>query len=300
MPNINGVRSSSSPYSQLTAEYNVPAPDLNAVEYGQASLRRGMAGDSVAQLQRQLVRAGFPVSVDGRFGPQTEAAVRRFQEARGIGVDGVVGPQTMEAFETSFDPGRRPPTGPVTPQNPVPTVPAPRAPTTPDGAQGRYERMALQKHGQAFVDRVHQIAQRIGARPEWLFAVMQNESGMDPRAVNPNGGATGLIQFMPATARGLGTTTAQLREMSAMQQLDYVERYYAPYAGRIRSGADMYLATFYPAAMGRGDDWVLGSQNGTAGVVARANPIFDLNRDQQITAGEFRRYWNTRFPELAS
>lgn len=298
MPHINGVRSSSPSY--LSAEYNVPAPDLNAVEYGQASLRRGMAGESVVKLQRMLVNAGIQVDVDGRFGPQTEAAVRRFQELRGLDVDGVVGSRTMDAFESSFDPARRRPTGPVTPENPVPTVPAPRAPATPDGAAGQYERMALQRHGQAFVDRVHQIAQRIGARPEWMFAVMHNESGMRPDAVNPNGGATGLIQFMPATARGLGTTTAALRNMSAMQQLDYVERYYAPYAGRIRTGADMYLATFYPAAMGRPDDWVLGSQNGTAGVVARANPIFDTNRDGQITAGEFRRYWNNRFPALAS
>ena len=298
MPSVSSVSRPSS-YSSLNSTYNVPAPDLNAVSYGQAVLQQGMAGDAVAQLQRLLARSGYPVDVDGRFGPQTRAAVERFQRDRSLSVDGVVGPQTMEAFESSFDPGRRPPTGPVTPQNPVPPVTPPRAPPTPEGAAGRFERMALERHGQAFVDRVHQIAQRIGARPEWLFAVMHNESGMRPDAVNPNGGATGLIQFMPATARGLGTSTQALRGMSALQQLDYVERYYAPFAGRIRSGADLYLATFYPAAMGRGDDWVLGSQNGTAGTVARANPIFDLDRNQQITAGEFRRYYNQRFPELA-
>ena len=299
MPPVQSVRSST-PRSYLTPEYNVPAPSLTAVEYGQADLRRPMAGEAVVQLQRLLARAGFQVSIDGRYGQETEAAVRRFQEARGLEVDGKVGPPTMEAFESSFEPGRRPPTGPVTPQNEVPAETPPEAPATPTGAAGQYERMARQLHGQAFVDRVHQIARRIGARPEWMFAVMYNESRLQPGIVNPRGGATGLIQFMPATARGLGTTTAALKQMSAMRQLDYVERYYAPYAGRIRSGADMYLATFYPAAMGKSDSWVLGSQNGTARTVARYNPIFDTNRDGQITAGEFRRYWNTRFPALAA
>lgn len=45
-------------------------------------------------------------------------------------------------------------------------------------------------------------------------------------------GATGLIQFMPATAQGMGTTTAALAAMSAVQQLDYVQRYFKPYAAR--------------------------------------------------------------------
>ena len=47
------------------------------------------------------------------------------------------------------------------------------------------------------------------------------ESRLNPQAVNPISGATGLIQFMPSTARG-GTTTAVLKRMSNVQQLDYV------------------------------------------------------------------------------
>ena len=38
-------------------------------------------------------------------------------------------------------------------------------------------------------------------------------------------GAVGLIQFMPDTAKLLGTTTAKLRAMSAVEQLDYVEKH---------------------------------------------------------------------------
>ena len=44
---------------------------------------------------QQLLRArGDAIAVDGIFGPQTEAAVKGFQQGHGLPVDGVVGPQT--------------------------------------------------------------------------------------------------------------------------------------------------------------------------------------------------------------
>lgn len=59
------------------------------------TLRIGARGAAVANLQRLLRDAGFsPGPIDGRFGPQTQAAVRQFQASRGITVDGWVGPQT--------------------------------------------------------------------------------------------------------------------------------------------------------------------------------------------------------------
>lgn len=57
-------------------------------------LRRGSRGAEVRALQRALAAAGHPVTVDGDFGARTEAAVRAFQSASGLVVDGVVGART--------------------------------------------------------------------------------------------------------------------------------------------------------------------------------------------------------------
>ncbi|MFP5502714.1 MAG: peptidoglycan-binding protein [Candidatus Sericytochromatia bacterium] len=62
-------------------------------------LRRGSRGAQVRSLQEKLKAAGHnPGGVDGVFGPNTEAAVRRFQQAKGLTVDGIAGPQTMGAL----------------------------------------------------------------------------------------------------------------------------------------------------------------------------------------------------------
>ena len=54
---------------------------------------------AVRSLQRQLVEQGIsPGPVDGRYGPMTAAAVRRLQQARGLAVDGIVGPHTRRAL----------------------------------------------------------------------------------------------------------------------------------------------------------------------------------------------------------
>ncbi|MGZ4264310.1 MAG: peptidoglycan-binding protein [Solirubrobacteraceae bacterium] len=56
---------------------------------------------AVRSLQRQLLEQGSsPGPLDGRYGPLTAAAVRRFQRAHGLAVDGIVGPHTRKALAT--------------------------------------------------------------------------------------------------------------------------------------------------------------------------------------------------------
>ncbi len=63
-----------------------------------ASLGQGARGDAVVWAQEHLVSAGQRISVDGGFGPQTKAAVKRFQSAHGLGADGLISTATWSAL----------------------------------------------------------------------------------------------------------------------------------------------------------------------------------------------------------
>ena len=70
--------------------------------YGERTLRRGRFGWDVSVLQFLLARHGMGRVIDGYFGPETAAAVRRFQRRSGLGIDGIAGPQTLAALEGSL------------------------------------------------------------------------------------------------------------------------------------------------------------------------------------------------------
>jgi peptidoglycan hydrolase-like protein with peptidoglycan-binding domain len=61
-------------------------------------LRMGDRGSAVARWQEALRASGARLAADGIFGPVTDRATREFQQARGILVDGLVGPQTLRAM----------------------------------------------------------------------------------------------------------------------------------------------------------------------------------------------------------
>ncbi|MFM6267301.1 MAG: hypothetical protein ACKPFA_12485, partial [Dolichospermum sp.] len=78
-----------------------------------------------------------------------------------------------------------------------------------------------------FLQDVSKIAQSVGANPEDLLKVMLYETGgtLSPSIRNPRTKATGLIQFMPATAKGLGTNIDALSQMTPQKQLFFVQKY---------------------------------------------------------------------------
>jgi hypothetical protein len=63
----------------------------------------GATGQPVRRLQRALNTLGYDVGQpDGEYGPATQEAVSAFQEAEGLDVDGVAGPQTLEAINQAL------------------------------------------------------------------------------------------------------------------------------------------------------------------------------------------------------
>ena len=141
-----------------------------------------------------------------------------------------------------------------------------------------------------FAISVIKYANKLKFDPNWLMYIMYKESGLNHKAYNPNGGASGLIQFMPATARWLGTTTDALRNMTNVDQLYYVYLYFKPVAGKIHSYEDLYLYVFFPAMVGMSNDTIIQSKNLSADTIAKANPVIDLDKNHVITVGEFKTY----------
>ena len=75
----------------------------------------GMEGSSIQQLQSELSQLGLldQPPTAGFFGEETEQAVRDFQRAQGLTVDGIVGEATQAALESQSDAGAKPATKPM-------------------------------------------------------------------------------------------------------------------------------------------------------------------------------------------
>jgi len=88
-------------------------PVLDEVLNGKRFLKSGDSGDHVTRIQQGLMDAGQPLKnfgPDGKFGSETKKAVIAFQEAHGLGKDGVIGTNTMGTLDLylSISPGPAP------------------------------------------------------------------------------------------------------------------------------------------------------------------------------------------------
>ncbi|HVI58228.1 MAG TPA: LysM peptidoglycan-binding domain-containing protein [Luteimonas sp.] len=174
------------------------------------------------------------------------------------------------------------------------TADAPAAqPAAATGGKFDYNRIAGVKGNPnvtpAFIREVEAMAARLGTKPEYLMAVMSFETGgsFSPGQKNNAGsGATGLIQFMPGTASGLGTSTSALARMSSVEQLAYVEKYFMQRAGahngKLSTLEGVYTTVLYgsPKADPSSTLWSSGSS------AYSWNKGLDRNGDGRITAGE--------------
>jgi hypothetical protein len=147
-------------------------------------------------------------------------------------------------------------------------------------------------------------AARLGTNPVWLAHLINFESAgqFSSSVKNPRSGATGLIQFMPATAKGMGTTTAALSRLTPVQQMRWVESYLRA-RGSLKTPQALYMAVFYPVAMQwsptkRFPSWVTKSNPGiyTPGdyvkkVEARARPVSGGTTALTTDGAPSRRFW---------
>lgn len=138
-----------------------------------------------------------------------------------------------------------------------------------------------------FKDKLIRGSRARGINPDHLLNVMAVETAgsFNPAIKNPNSSASGLIQFMAATARELGTTTEALRKMSATQQLDFVFKYFDHYfKNKDLSTQGALYAAVGAGKVGSSDQSVVMTANnrGYAGNAA----TWDPNRDGIVRQGE--------------
>jgi hypothetical protein len=136
-----------------------------------------------------------------------------------------------------------------------------------------------------FIDGLFWIQDEIKLDPVLLVPCMHFESKLDPKARNPASSASGLIQFMSATAISLGTTIEKIRAMGPMEQLGFVHNYFKKIK-RDWTGAtlcDVYLAILWPKGIGLPESaniFVKGTQT------YAVNAGLDKNKDGYVTKSE--------------
>lgn len=228
----------------IKRDFDVEDIELSTVDKSEDDVTQSAIDTKI--VQQYLNRLGYKLNPDelkkGQYGNSTKRAIKRFQRINKLNSTGIVTVATYNKLKQQADIN-------LSSEDEFKIQPA------------------------DFQTKLKNIAQSLGVPVEHLLGIMKHESGLNPGEVNTDTGATGLIQFMPKTAIKLGTTTAALKNMSAVEQLDYVEKFYKPIAGKAKDIGDLYMYTFVPAAVGKPDDFKLGIQNSS-------DKLFDLNRGE--------------------
>jgi hypothetical protein len=210
----------------------------------------------VLAMQKELKAAGADL---GDFGPKHD------------GLDGMMGPYTRKAAEKFPDIAKQY----------ADVLKKPDAPTAFRNAKG-IDVSAIQDPD--FNNKLELIAKDLGVDSSTLKAIIKNESRGNPTATfqskTSKFRAGGLIGFTEATAESLGTTLDDILKMSAVEQLDYVYKYYKMVG--VKPGmtrGDIYMLTFMPAYKNASDDTVLGQQGGGTlpGTRLSMDKIWDQN-----------------------
>ena len=177
-------------------------------ELGGRELRRGRRGWDVAELQFLLRRNGISISLDGIFGPATEAAVIGSQRGAGLATDGVVGPQTLAVLR------RR---------------------------RGRLSRLTEHASVRAEIDR---WSRHYGVDEHLACALAWMESGHQPNLTSPVG-AWGVFQITPGTWHFVENVLADRRYPRTVEGNVRVGLVYLRHLLRTFGGAREALAAWY-------------------------------------------------------
>jgi peptidoglycan hydrolase-like protein with peptidoglycan-binding domain len=261
----------------------------------------GRVGTEIADIQKVLLLLGYKLpqhGVDGIRGPETSAAVKQFQTDHGLQVDGDPGPETVGKLnriivdkKIKFDKS------------------TPADVKRSSGQAREIDTSVIQDPD--FNAKLEKVANALGIERDTLFRIIKFETAgtFSPTSHDPKNVSIGLIGFTEPTARALGTSKAELAKMTAVQQLDYVYKFYK--MNNLRPGSDlgtMYMITFMPAFAYSPDNIVLGKEGGgtlmlpngrssglSMHLVWDQNPAFGKSRGKNsFTVGDVKNTINRR------
>ena len=118
--------------------------------------------------------------------------------------------------------------------------------------------------------------------------MIQRESSFNTSAYNSKTGAAGLFQFIPRTARSLGTTSFKVRKMAADEQLEVYDKYMDRWIGQgMNAKGKLAMLQAAPAYANEPDNTIIYPKGSRAW---KYNPGWRLNGGD-ITVGSIKNYY---------
>ncbi len=165
-----------------------------------------------------------------------------------------------------------------------------------EGVTGQKIQKNNSQYGEAFLNKVKQVANNLHCNYRDLLAIMNSESGINANLLSKNKDYGGLIMFnkeyVNRGALGKGITFDQVISASPIKQLDYVEIYFKrakqmakiPDSQTLSSG-QLYALAYLPGRAGR-YDLCYSTETGKERHYYWDNKQLDANNDGKITRDE--------------
>ncbi len=255
---------------------------------------------NVETIQIGLELLGYDLpqyGIDGKFGTETASAVKKFKSDNKLKKDKGLSVMTKDDIDTMIDILKTKNIKNEDIQNYIN-----QTLNTSDRNYTKIDKKGRELlNNEEFRNKLNEVSDSLGIKPEWLIKVMYKESGLNPSAINSIG-CGGLVGFCPDSPRGdiktLNKRQYSISELrkSPLLQLDAIKDMLINYKGRFNSYEDLYLFNFWPAALGKSDSYVIGNNQLSPELISRQNSGIAIKSGKQpgepLTVADFKVYAN--------
>lgn len=255
---------------------------------------------AIVSIQKALIALGYdigPMGVDGIRGPYTTAAIKKFQADHNLKVDGDPQEETVGELNS------------VIQKQPELVDKISEIPVSDKAHPVALDTSSIQDPD--FNAKLKKVADKLGISETDLRNIIKFETAgtFSASSHDPKNVSVGLIGFTEKTARSLGTSKNELAQMTPIEQLDYVYKFYKNVG--VKPGMDLgtiYMLTFLPAFASASDDTLIGKKGGgdlktpsgknthiSMDTIWQQNPVFGKSKGRtSFTVGDVKNVINSR------